>query len=813
MLLLVTNIIREQIHSICSLIFLVPILFFGQDNCLYSFEAQVFDLHENTPLVDARVELLGSTKITSTTEKGVFVFSRLCPGTYSVLVSHPLCDAQEYNIQIPQKKEQIFKLEHHVNELAEVVLEDNLRYKTKRSVVESELDEQALQRNQGADLATLLSGISGISTLKTGTSISKPIIHGMSGSRVGIVIDGVRLQDQEWGADHAPTLDVNTADRISVVKGAGVLRYGGDTPGGIIILKRNRMIFQDSIQTRVGTNFQSNGRGGGLFAKTNWSNSLGTHAQINVSVNRLGDMEAPDYILSNTGSDENAFSVAFGRHKIQSGWEASYRYYDTKVGILRAAHVGNSGDLARAIDSPEPLIINPFTYTLGVPRQESQHHNGKLSYFKRFNEQSKWELNYNVQWNHRQEFDVRRGDLKSIPAIDLQLWTHDAELFLTTKFADDFNVSTGISAKFQDNYSDPRTGVKRLIPDYKKQQWALFSALEYVPNNSWNVDIGFRVENSQYNALKFYDERDWLERGYADTFSEAPITDYGTQLLATLELPFQTLSTSMGVGYTLSSNHNLLFNFNHSQRAPNPSELFSDGLHHALATIEYGNLRLSKETVNKGLLGLEGKFQKGFYKTSFYYSDLKNYIVIEPEGFEQTVRGAFPVWQYRATNGYMAGVDVDFGYPFSVAWKYSFTGSLIHAYDSLAEQPLIDVPPFNLQQQISWKYPKAPNFEISLQHSFSAFQTRFPDTNFNYNELIDGNLVATPIDISTPPDAYHLWELSLAYTLTTKTKKYWDFRIIVENMTNTSYREYLNRLRFYADEMGRNVRLQLNYNF
>ena len=159
MLPLVIKIIRGLIYTISPLFFLSPLLFFGQDNCLYSFEAQVFDLHENTPLVNARVALLESTKITSTTEKGFFRLRSLCPGTYSVLVSHPLCDSQEYNIQIPQKKAQIFKLEHHVNELAEVVLEDNTRYKTKRNVIESELDEKALQRNQGADLATLLSEV------------------------------------------------------------------------------------------------------------------------------------------------------------------------------------------------------------------------------------------------------------------------------------------------------------------------------------------------------------------------------------------------------------------------------------------------------------------------------------------------------------------------------------------------------------------------------------------------------------------------------------------------------------------------------
>jgi iron complex outermembrane receptor protein len=37
--------------------------------------------------------------------------------------------------------------------------------------------------------------------------------------------------------------------------------------------------------------------------------------------------------------------------------------------------------------------------------------------------------------------------------------------------------------------------------------------------------------------------------------------------------------------------------------------------------------------------------------------------------------------------------------------------------------------------------------------------------------------------------------------------------IVIENLWNTSYRDYLNRMRFYADDLGRNwlVYVQLNF--
>ena len=36
--------------------------------------------------------------------------------------------------------------------------------------------------------------------------------------------------------------------------------------------------------------------------------------------------------------------------------------------------------------------------------------------------------------------------------------------------------------------------------------------------------------------------------------------------------------------------------------------------------------------------------------------------------------------------------------------------------------------------------------------------------------------------------------------------------LIFDNILDTNYRNYLNRLRFYADEMGRNVMLQIKIN-
>ena len=800
-----------------GLIFISPFLFFisslyGQNECRYSIEGAILNDFDKTPLIDARIEIEGLNRNTSSDDLGYFSFSALCSGTYVLVISHFNCDSQKQIITVPTQKNLIFSLSHRINVLEEIIVADQYNNQSKSSI-QTGLTENDLSEKQTEDLATALADLAGVNVLQTGSNLTKPIIHGMSGARVGIIVDGARLQDQEWGSDHAPTLDINAADRIEVVKGSGALRYGGDTPGGVIILQNASKFFQDTLSFKLGSSYQSNGRGGGIVAKGLGANGKGKYIEFNTTLQQMGDQQAPNYLLTNTGQQEQAFSLSMGKKDKSKGWQASYRWYQTRVGILRSAHVGNVGDLARAIRLTQPLIILPFSYKIGAPRQESQHHNGKVQYFHRLSDQTKWEINYNIQRNHRKEYDVRRGDDLARPAIDLQLWTHDLEGYILHQPIENFKFSAALSGKLQDNYSDPNTGVKRLIPDYQRQQIGFFSNMNYMPNSWFNLDLGLRFDQVFYQTKKYYDRQDWIDRGYDEDFTDASITTFGNQWLAALELDFFNFSSSLGMRANLSANDAILVNLQNSQRPPNPSELFSDGLHHALATIEYGNLRLNKETVHKFLLGWERLTDKLYFETSLFYSHLKNYIINEPIGFKQSVRGAFPVWQYRAVSGYFWGWDAALRYQITNILSYRWSSSAIYAQDTTRNQPLIDIPPFNVIQEIRWESKQKKGWYFSLKNRYTAQQKRFPDNNFDFTLLESGELVATPIDISSPPASFSLWDVNAQIRLYQSPKSYWDFRLGVKNMTNISYRNYLNRLRFYSDETGRNIEFQINYSF
>ena len=42
----------------------------------------------------------------------------------------------------------------------------------------------------------------------------------MHSSRVLLINNNVKMEDHEWGIDHAPSIDINSIEKISLIKGA-----------------------------------------------------------------------------------------------------------------------------------------------------------------------------------------------------------------------------------------------------------------------------------------------------------------------------------------------------------------------------------------------------------------------------------------------------------------------------------------------------------------------------------------------------------------------------------------------------------------
>ncbi|MGB0260486.1 MAG: hypothetical protein ACPF99_03650 [Flavobacteriaceae bacterium] len=119
------------------------------------------------------------------------------------------------------------------------------------------------------------------------------------------------------------------------------------------------------------------------------------------------------------------------------------------------------------------------------------------------------------------------------------------------------------------------------------------------------------------------------------------------------------------------------------------------------------------------------------------------------------------------------------------------------------------MPPLSVKNQIRFTIPRWDSFVVKVHNQYVFNQTEFPDNNFDTTVVQDGQFVIKRVDISTPPEKYHLIGADLSWGPYPFLSGKINFTLAFDNLLNNSYRNYLNRMRFYADEHGRSVMLQI----
>lgn len=779
-------------------------------NCDNSLSGKITDLHDGQLLIGVTLIIADTEQAVQTDTDGLFTFSNLCNGTYYIQISHPYCLTKGVRIKVSGNTIKNYKLEHHLEELNQITIEGSAYSEKSKTLLENSIDKNQLERFSSGSLGDALKSLSGVSSLNTGNTVVKPIINGLHSSRVVIVNNGVRMEDQEWGAEHAPNIDINSISNLTVIKGAGALQYSGDAVGGVIIAESAKVPVKDSLYGKSLMTAASNGRGSTLNSKLTKSYQNGWYATLQGTLKRFGDFEAPDYVLSNTGIFERSASFKVGFNRFDYGIEGYYSIFKNEVGILRASHLGGGGDQIRALESDIPLVIKDFTYSIDAPKQDVTHHLATIKGFKRFDNFGKLSFQYDFQRNNRLEFDIRRGDDRNKASLDLQLDTHTVLLDLNSRLTDEIEMKTGVMAGYQNNFAAD-TGIRRLIPDYQKYDLGVYFIVDYQLNDQLLLEAGARYDYSYMDVFKFYKTSFWESRNYDLYVPEIVVEELATQILTNPQLSFNNGSATLGANYAFEKDHTLFFNYSIASRAPNPSELFSEGLHHSASRIERGDLRFTSEVAHKVALTFQRESDQFSFSINPYINTISDFIVIEPTDVEYTLRGEFQVWEYRQTNAQLLGVDVDASYTFAKNVRLNSQFSLVKGYDRTKDTPLIGMPPVNVSNEIVYQNPEFNNIRLSLQSAYHLKQNNYPDNNFEV--FIPQTGTRQTVDVSSTPEAYHLLNFNSSIDLNINQKSKLTVGLQITNLLNTSYRNYLNRLRYYADDLGRNFLLNIKINY
>ncbi|WP_017731218.1 TonB-dependent receptor [Nafulsella turpanensis] len=799
----------QPLSFIFFLTFLLPFTFLQAQtapcvaNCECELTGKIVDRLSGEPLAFASVLVKGTDNGTYSDENGVFHLHGLCTDEFDLVISYvgykPLTHHHDIYHQAP-----VIYLSPANFQLESVVIEGARIESGQLSLTESRISPEDLENSGGESLGELLSNMVGVSTLKTGQNVVKPVVHGLHSSRVLMINNGLRHANQKWGAEHAPEIDPSLAENITLIKGAASIKYGPEALGGVVVINAPRPELDKDLDAELELSAQTNGRavGTSLFLEQG-----GKQFAWNAQASGLyqGDLHAPDYQLTNTGARELSFSFASRYHQRNFDVDLYYNYFDQELGILRGSVVGNLDDLAHAMSHEPPAYTSPFSYQINTPRQEVNHQLLKLSGNYNFSGSSLL-LQYGLQYNHRQELDIRRGTNNGVPSLNLELVTHTIDTEWKHPSFGHWKGSVGAQLLYQFNNNIPGTNTAPFIPNFENTNLSLF-VVEATEIGRFTTEVGLRYD-AWYSNIRGRDAD-------KSTFSN--------------ELSYHNLSGSVGIFTPLGEHAAFRSNLGTAWRPPNISELYSYGKHEFI--IEYGLWRHNGETTGvfteadrpveseigtKWINTYTWHKDKTALEVSGYANYLQHFIYARAAGITTTIRGAFPFFVYDQTNAFIMGLDASLVQEHNKSWQSQLKGSLLYARDLVNDQYFTGIAPNRLSYLLRYKNKQLSfmnNFSAGLETSYTFRQYQAPPV-ITIEEIQEAEARETELfapgsqnfDFVAPPQGYFLASSYLAFS-----EGNFAFRLQARNILNTEYRSYTNRQRYFADELGRNFMFSVKY--
>ena len=654
----------------------------------------------------------------------------------------------------------------------------------------SAISQDALERGGATSLAKLLETIPGVSSISTGNTIAKPVIQGMHSSRILLMNNGVRLESQSWGADHAPELDYTGSSMVEVVKGAECIRYGFGAMGGVVLLNDAPLPYENK-KVKVNGNFNmgydTNARGisGSGTVETGYKQfGLRLHGMYT----KGGDYHTADYVLNNTGYNTISLSALAGwQGKKLTATLFSSIYYQ-RSGIYYASKISDLAQLIKRFEygRPDPETVKEFSYEIKPPFQQSQHvtMKGEL----------KWEINPNhhlnltlsFQENLRQEFENRKKTQWSwIPMQDLMLKTYKFDALWQAKWKLwKMTTDAGISNTYQENFNYPGTKQPAFVPN--------FAALSMG---------GYFLHKAEFGKLQCalgmrYDFRVMSVNGYSSLSNYTYYDDFKL---------YSNFTMSLATHYQFSDKWDARANIGWSWRPPDINELYAIGLQDGSYWV-VGNKNLASERGYKIVLGTKYRNTWFSVEPSVFLQRIDSYIYDHigtgKDRFHNHPSGKYPKFIYDQDDVKLYGGDIEATVKPTNRLTFVGKGEWMFARNLTHNDWLPFMPSDRYGLSGTYDLPLSKNDKyhtsLSLSGIYVTKQTRFDS---------DKDLVP-----DSPP-AYFLLNGTAEFRIALPQKRELKFMLVGDNIFNALYKEYTDRFRYYAHERGSNFSLRTLFKF
>lgn len=649
-------------------------------------------------------------------------------------------------------KAKIVLLKQHV-QIQEVIVsgarnqlqEDNITYIEKRRI--SELNEIPT-----ANLGQALEMIPGVYNSSTGNGISKPVIRGLQGTRVVSILNGVRIENQQWGGDHGMGLTDLGIETVEVIKGPASLLYGADALGGVIYFSDEAYAQQKSHELRVSSQLETNAMGAinSLFYKGSFK---GLRINAGGRFNSQADFQTPEgSFVKNSRFQETAGKISLGWSKKKWVSHLKYSYATARVGIPGHTH--------DSVFSPDMFKSETQGRKKTLPVQYFTNHIVSFDN-KFFFKKHTLEVLTAYTQNDLEEFEEK----VTIPYLGIALKNTLYNARMKTNFGSNWTAIYGIQGMVQQQ-ENTLSASDRLLPNAVQIDHGMYANL-YYDLKRWKFQTGFRVDmrslTSEMDTAHF--PLAFSKRFYGYNYVIGGVFKHKKQLIR--------MNVSSGF------------------RVPHLSELLSDGVHHGTLRYEIGNANLRPERAVQ--LDVSYTYTDDHLSVVFnpFVSQIRDYISINPL---DSVIADVPVFRYQQIElaqlfGFDAGVHYHphFAHFLHIESTFSYLRGLVSETQSLSMMP-----------QPRWSNSIIARLNMKTKFKISDFvlqhQYYLPQQNVVEFEMTSSD--------------YSVFNLGMNAKWEVKTPL--QFQFGVRNLTNTRYINHLSRLKNIGlENPGRNIYIKL----
>jgi len=734
---------------------LIVVLFAFSAIAQKQFSGVVKNKTNNEFLSKAYVQVIETGESSYTNEEGVFSFSGNYPAILQLRISAIGFESIIQTISTSnESKISVFLEERHLD-LEEITVSSGITVQQNKNPFHIETRKLSdLNGIASVNIGEALAKIPGVYQSSLGNGISKPVIRGLQGMRVVSLLNGLRMEGQQWGGDHGMGIAEIGIGAVEVIKGPASLLYGADALGGVLYYSDEPYASTNSRSLQLQSFTQTNTMGGALRFMYKESNQK-LRWLLGGSYSNHADFQLPDQkFAKNSRFNESVIKAALGWNGKNSVHHIRYSYNHSISGLPGHTHDSIFNLLEFQVENQRRQQT--------IPAQFFDNH-----YFsfenKWFRAQNEWSLLIGQTLNQLTEYDEK----VTIPGIQMNLWNSVYNLKWTHSFSNKFKVVNGFQGMFQSTVNTSNA-TESLIPNAITLDNGIFSNWMLALAN-WNFQAGLRYDIRLLKTLESFKGTDPISKTF--------------------------VSPNLAIGAVYSkSKFTFRSNLSSGYRAPHSSELLANGFHNGALRFEIGDVNLKAEKALQLDVTFEMKGEHIVLIVNPYLNNISNYIYLQPK---DSIIDGIPVFDYEQLNQVLFyGGDFGLHYHPHFAHKlhiestFSFVQTLTSSDSSISL-----LPPARLATSLKYSFDLGKKFQLKdilVQHTYMATQNR-----------------VAYIETVTP--AYHLLNASLQFVWNLKTPL--AINVGCKNMLNSSFIDHLSRLKnIQMPSPGRNFYLSIQFN-